>query len=193
MRRTLAVCVLIVLAWAAWVAWPFLALQGLVRAVEQRDAAALGQYIDLPSIRRDLSAQVFEAHARISGTPMPRGGVAGAIAASMAEPLLERVASPEALIELLRGGGAPASAQGESPLTLPSLRTYGAGDPWQVFLGSELGFDRFAFSYPPGAARNQQFRLEWKLSGWRWKLFAVKLPAAITDRLARELTKERGG
>jgi hypothetical protein len=192
MRKTLAVCVLLLLVWVAWVAWPFLALQGLVRAVEQRDPAALGRYIDLPSLRRDLSSQVFEAYGRITGSPIPRGGVAGAIAANVAEPLLERFASPEALVELLRGG-APAAAQGEPSLNLPSLRASAAGDPWQVFLTSELGFDRFAFSYPSGTPRLQQFRLEWKLSGWQWKLFAVKLPAAVVERLARELAKERGG
>jgi hypothetical protein len=192
MRKALTIGVLIVLAWAAWMAWPFLALQGLVRAVEQRDPAALGRYVDLPSIRRDLSAQVFEAYGRISGKPIARGGVAGAIATSMAEPLLERFASPSALIELLHGSP-PAVAKGEPPLTLPSLRTSAAGDPWQVFLDSELGFDRFAFSYPPGTSRSQQFRLEWKLSGWQWKLFAVRLPVAVAERLARELAKERGG
>jgi hypothetical protein len=162
MRKTLAVCVLLLLVWVAWVAWPFLALQGLVRAVEQRDPAALGRYLDLPSLRRDLSSQVFEAYGRITGSPIPRGG-------------------------------APAAAQGEPSLNLPSLRASAAGDPWQVFLTSELGFDRFAFSYPSGTPRLQQFRLEWKLSGWQWKLFAVKLPAAVVERLARELAKERGG
>ena len=58
MKKLTALLVLLVLALAAW--WfggPYLTVNGLSKAIEQRDTARLERYVDFPRVRSACAAQ----------------------------------------------------------------------------------------------------------------------------------------
>src|SRR4029453_9945184 len=104
MRKAILIGAALVAAWVAWLAWPLPALYRLAPAVETRDAAALSEEVDFVAARRSLVQQIMAAYVRVTGAKSAPSGLAATIAATIADPIVAKIVSPEGLVELLGTG-----------------------------------------------------------------------------------------
>jgi hypothetical protein len=97
-RLILAFVTLAVLLISYWV-WPFIGLRSLAADLQTRDAAALTRDVDF-----GRTGQIITAYLRITGREKKLGPLAQAVGASIIDPWLAQIVTPEKLAELLRGG-----------------------------------------------------------------------------------------
>ncbi len=193
MRWPLRLGFLCLVAWAIFMASPFVALYRLGRAVEARDGAAIEARVDFRALRHQLTRQVVAEYLRSIGRSADLDGFSGSAAAgagaSIAEPLIARFVTPEALGLLMRGtlpadGGGTGLPAGER-LDLADL-----GQAWRVVLQSESrGFTNVFVPVPPERAAAEQYRLHLRLKGFTWRLRGVELPAGVVRELAARLPR----
>jgi hypothetical protein len=189
MGKTLAILAVLGLAWIGYVAWPIYDLYVLVRAFETRDVETVTRYVYFDSVRRSLADQIVAAYVRRAGiqvSPLVQGMAGAAIA--IADPIVAKVISPEALSEFLTTGW-PVTVVPEVPKDTAGISSRTLGNAWQVFIASEYGLGRFNVSLPQSLSRPQRFDLEFKLLQWRWRLIGITLPEGIQNVLADELIK----
>jgi hypothetical protein len=189
MRKTILTLVVLGLAWLGYVAWPLYDLHVLVRAFETRDVATVTRYVYFDSVRRSLAEQVAAAYVRRSGmhvSPLVQG-MAGA-AFAIADPIVGKVISPEALSQFLTTGW-PVTVVPEVPKDAVGISSKSLGNAWQVFVASEYGLGRFNVSPPQSLSPPRRFGFEFRLLQWRWRLTGLRLPESIQNALADELAK----
>ena len=186
MRKTILTIAVLALAWIAYLAWPAYDLAQFVRAVERGDAAIAARYLNLGRVRTSLVEQVAEAYLQRTGA---RSGVLmqGAVA-SIADPVVGKLISPQALTELLRLGW-PRAVLPEPPSDAVGISLAGLGNAWQLFAAAEYGIARYEVAVPVAAPPGQAFLLQFRLAQWRWQLAAVRLPDSIRQLLAEEIIK----
>ncbi len=193
MRWPLRLGFLCLALWAIFMASPFYALYRLGRAVEAQDGAAIEARVDFGALRHHLTRQVVAEYLRSIGRAAELNGFSGSAAAgagaSIAEPLVARFVTPEALAHLMRGtlpaqdGEAALPAGGR--LDLADLR-----QAWRVVLQSESrGFTNVFVPVPPERAAAEQYRLHLRLKGFTWRLKGVELPAGVVRDLAARLPR----
>jgi Protein of unknown function (DUF2939) len=109
MRWTLRIIVLVALLWIGYAAWPFWAVYDFATAVERRDSGAVADRVNFPAVRQSLSEQIVLAYLQLTGKDARLGqfgrGIAVAAVASIADPIVAKFVSAEALIDLLRDDG----------------------------------------------------------------------------------------
>src|SRR5262245_2458319 len=112
MRKTILFLAVLALAWIAYLAWPAYDLSQFVRAVERGVATTAAHYVNLARVRISLTEQITEAYLQRTGA---RSGplVHGAVGA-LADPIVYKLISSEALTELLRIGW-PRAVVAEAP------------------------------------------------------------------------------
>jgi hypothetical protein len=189
MRKTILTLAVLGLAWLGYVAWPLYDLYVLVRAFEARDVETVTRYVYFDSVRRSLADQVVAAYVRRSGiqvSPLVQG-MAGA-AFAVADPIVGRVISPEALSQFMTTGW-PVTVVPEVPSDAVGISSKSLGNAVQVFVASEYGLGRFNVSLPQSLSPARRFGLEFRLLQWRWRLTGLILPESIRDVLADELAK----
>jgi len=190
MRWLIAVLVGAVL-FVLYLVSPYLVLNRLSSAIEAKNAAALNELVDFPSVRRSLSEQIIAAYLKVTGKTERLGrfgsGIAVGYGSSVLDPLMAKLATPEALLSLL-GRGAPggSSQTGAVPVSAAALSS-----AWQLWSNSEYFGRRFSISLPPQAPSAERFKLEFRVIQWKWRLAAIELPAELRIRLAEELAKTR--
>jgi hypothetical protein len=193
MRWTIrSIIVLLVLA-LAYAAWPFWAAYDFVTALGNRDAAGIERRVNFPAVRYSLTEQVVLAYLQLSGRDARLGqfgrSIAVAAAASIAEPVVARLISAQALMELLESDSAVAAAATSSTGVLQGLGSGSVDTVRQLLLHSDWGFRRFVLTVPVNAPRSRRFRLRFRLTSWTWKLAAVDVPEDLRNRLAQELVR----
>src|SRR6266702_1581497 len=129
-----------------------------------------------------------------AGKTNPRGSdpLAQSMAASalgIADPIVKKLISPEALSELLAVGWPVAAVSDPPPPGTLGITRSTMGTIWQIFGNSEYGFGRFEVTGPAALPAQQRFRLTLRLLQWRWRLVGVTLPENIQNLLADELIK----
>jgi hypothetical protein len=186
MRKTPLIIAALALAWIAYLAWPAYDLARFTRAIERGDGAAAARYINFAHVRMSLTQQITEAYLRRTGA-RPGPLVQGAMA-SIAEPVVAKLISREALTELLRIGW-PRAALAEPPRDTVGISTAALGSAWQLFKASEYGIGRYEVVVPVTEPPARAFTLQFRLAQWRWQLAAVRVPEPIQDLLADELIK----
>src|SRR5947208_15635577 len=136
MRKTILTIAVLALAWIAYMAWPAYDLAKCVGAIERGDAATAARYINLVRVRISLIEQITEAYLQRTGA---RSGplVHGAVGA-LADPIVHKLISPEALTELLRIGW-PRAVLAEPPSDTTGISLAGLGNVWLLFAASEYG------------------------------------------------------
>jgi len=186
MRKTILTIAVLALAWIAYLAWPAYDLAQFVRAVERGDVEIAARYLNLGRVRTSLVEQVAEAYLQRTGA---RSGVLmqGAVA-SIADPVVGKLISPQALTELLRLGW-PRAVLPEPPSDAVGISLAGLGNAWQLFAAAEYGIARYEVAVPVAAPPGQAFLLQFRLAQWRWQLAAVRLPDSIRQLLAEEIIK----
>src|SRR5215813_3043922 len=146
MRKTILTIAVLALAWIAYLAWPAYDLAQFVGAIERGDAAAAARYINLARVRISLIEQVAEAYLQRSGArsgPLVHGAVA-----SVADPVVGKLISPQALTELLRLGWPRAAVSEPPPPDAVGISLAGLGNSWQLFAAAEYGVGRYEVAVP---------------------------------------------
>ena len=187
MHKMAATIVILGVVWVGYVAWPIYDLLVLVRAIETRDVDTVSRHVYFDAVRISLTNQVVDAYVRRTGIqigPLRRNIAAAAIA----NPVVEKLISREALSQLLTIGWPVTVVDGPPPGTI-GITTNTIGTMWQIFANSEYGIGRFEVSAPAVLPPLQRFRLTFRLLQWRWQLVAVILPETIQNLLGDELVK----
>ena len=186
MRKTAATILILAVVWIGYTAWPIYDLLVLVRAMETRDVDTVTRHVYFDAVRASLTNQVIAAYVRHTGIQI--SPLAQSMAASaLADPVVKKLISPEALSELLSAGW-PVTVADPPPGTVGITRST-IGTMWQIFANSEYGIGRFEVSAPAVLPPLQRFRLTFRLLQWRWQLVAVILPETIQNLLGDELVK----
>ena len=189
MRKTIATVVTLVLVWIGYTAWPLYDLWVLVHAMETHDVGTVTRLVYFDAVRVSLTNQVMAAYVRrtrINISPFAQSVAAGAL--GIANPIVHKLISPEALSELF-GMGWPVTVNSDPPPGTVGITERTIGTIWQIFKNSEYGFARFEVAAPSVLPPQQRFRLTFRLLQWRWRLVAVTLPETIQNLLGDELAK----
>ena len=189
MRKTIATVVTLVLVWLGYTAWPLYDLWVLVHAMETHDVGTVTRLVYFDAVRVSLTNQVMAAYVRrtrINISPFAQSVAAGAL--GIANPIVHKLISPEALSELF-GMGWPVTVNSDPPPGTVGITERTIGTVWQIFRNSEYGFARFEVAAPAVLPPQQRFRLTFRLLQWRWRLVAVTLPENIQNLLGDELAK----
>ena len=177
------------LMWLGYIAWPLYDLYALVNAFEKRDVQTVVRHVYFDSVRRSLADQILAAYVQRTGVQLsPRLQGMAATALVIAEPVLSKVISPEALSEFLTTGW-PIRVVPEVPPGTIGISSEDLVNAWQVFAASEYGFARFSISLPQSVSPTYRFTLTFKLLRWHWELTSITLPESIQNLLADELVK----
>jgi hypothetical protein len=186
---SIGIAVFVVL-WLGYAAGPFLAVYRLVDAVQARDVATLTERVDFPALRASLTAQIVRTYLRITGKAGRPGSLleqfAVGIGSSIVDPIVSKLMSPEALLDLLRNGRPPAM---ENAPSITGLSSEALGNFWRIYMNSELGIGRFFVTVPVDKPAADSFRLQFCLRGWTWKLCGAEIPEKLQVRLAQEIVK----
>jgi hypothetical protein len=177
------------LVWIGYTAWPLYNLLVLVRAIESRDADTVTRHVYFDAVRISLTDQIVAAYVRRTGiqiSPLARHMAASAL--GIADPIVNKLISPEALSELLTVGWPITVVPDVPPGTIGITRST-MGTIWQIFGNSEYGLGRFEVTGPPALPTQQRFGLTFRLLQWRWRLVGITLPENIQNLLADELVK----
>jgi Protein of unknown function (DUF2939) len=139
MRKTIATVVTLALVWIGYTAWPLYDLWVLVHAMENRDVGTVTRHVYFDAVRVSLTKQVVAAYVRrtrINISPFAQSMAAGAF--GIANPIVQKLISPEALSELL-GTGWPVTVGSDPPPGTVGITERTIGTIWQIFKNSEYG------------------------------------------------------
>jgi hypothetical protein len=187
MRKMAATILILGVVSIGYTAWPIYDLLVLVRAIETHDVDTVTRHVYFDAVRISLTNQVVDAYVRRTGIqigPLRRNIAAAAIA----NPVVEKLISREALSQLLTIGW-PVTVVPDPPPGTVGITTSTIGTIWQIFANSDYGIGRFEVSAPALLPPLQRFRLTFRLLQWRWQLVAVILPETIQNLLSDELVK----
>jgi hypothetical protein len=140
-------------------------------------------------VRKSVTSQIIAAYPRRTGahiSPLAQSMAAAALA--IADPVVNKLISPEALSELLAVGW-PVAVLPDPPPGTVGITPSTIGSVWQIFGNSEYGIGRFEVTAPAQLPAQQRFGLTFRLLQWRWQLVGVTLPDNIQNLLADELVK----
>lgn len=191
MRWTVRTLVVIALLWLAYAAWPLLAVRDLAKAVQTRDLVGIQERVNFPALRQSLTSQIVLTYLQLTGREAKLGqlgrDVTVAAAVSIADPIVTDMATAEALAELMKNGWPPMTP--ERPNTMTRLIPTDIGEFMQVYAMSDHGVRTFEITLPPSAPADLQFKFQFRLTSWVWKLAGIELPRELRLRLAQELVK----
>ena len=189
MRKITVTSLALAVVWIGYTAWPLYDLLVLIRAIEVRDVETVKRHVYFDAVRRSLSSQLIAAYMRRTGNKVsPLAQSMAATALGIADPVLNKLVSPEALSELLSVGW-PVTVVPSPPPGTVGISMNTIGTVWQIFGNSEYGFGRFEVSAPSALPQPQRFVLTFRLLQWRWQLADISLPETIQNVLADELIK----
>jgi hypothetical protein len=190
MRRTTLTVAILALVWIGYITWPIYDLLVLIRAVQTRDIGTVTRRVYFDAVRISLTNQIIDAYTRRAGvqiSPFARSFASAGLA--IADPVVQKLISPEALSQLLTVGWPVTAVPDAPPPGTVGITTNTIGTFWQIFGNAEYGFGRFEVAGPAVLPAHQRFRLEFRLLQWRWRLVSVILPENIQNLLADELAK----
>jgi hypothetical protein len=165
MRKTMEAVLVFGLIWIGYIAWPLYDLLVLLHAIETRDVDTVTRHVYLGSVRISLTNQIVAAYVRRTGIQIGllRRNIA---AAAIADPVVKRLVSPEALTELLAVGWPITVLPDPPPGTIGTTRSP-IGTIWQIFGSSEYGLGRYEVAEPSALPPQQRFLLTFRLLQWR--------------------------
>ena len=186
MRWGVGITIVVLVALGFYIASPLVALHRIASAIEAKDAVALADRIDFNAVKKSFRKQVWVAYRKLTGKPAPLGAMATRFAGSVADPLIARLATVRALLELLGEGKIEANGKIVHTDQVPIDR--GSFDSvWRLWLNSDYSGRDFHIYHPPKASRTKQFQVRLRLINWRWTVVGIYLSEEVTERLAREL------
>ncbi len=177
MKRWLLVALLIVLALGGYVAaGPYLAIHGISRAVEQRDAARLARHVDFPMLRVNLKAQLNDHLVRRAGVDVQSsllGAVALGIAGNLAGAGVDTLVTPAGIGALMQGQALWKRATGDTV----GGDTYARPAPAKPLQGARHSFQSLSrFTATTRTQDGKPLVFVFSREGLRWKLSNIILP-----------------
>ncbi|MGF6644696.1 DUF2939 domain-containing protein [Paraburkholderia sp. GAS82] len=194
----LVIVVVAVLGYAY--ALPYLALDRLKRAADERDAQTVSEYVDYPALRESLKDQIAglltrKIQARANGNPLAALGAM--IGVALIGPVVDAYATPDGVAALLNGmpprgdptqrppvpPDAPANAPANAPAgsadsTAPAPATAGSPttppQPPQTTVAYR-GINEFVVTYQHGVGDTRYAAILRREGLFSWKLAAVDL------------------
>src|SRR5215813_9984668 len=142
MRKMLIIVAILGFVWIGYLVWPVYDLLVVTRAIETRDVDTVAQHVYFDAVRISLTNQVVDAYVRRTGMqigPLRRNIAAAAIA----NPVVEKLISREALSQLLTVGWPVTVVPDGPPSGTIGITTNTIGTIWQIFGNSEYGIGRF--------------------------------------------------
>src|SRR5258708_30193751 len=176
MRKTIATVVVLSAILIGYTGWPLYDLFVLVRAIETRDVDTVVRHVYFDQVRISLTNQIVAAYVRRTGlqiSPLAQS-MAGA-AVGIADPIVNKLISPEALSELLAVGWPVPVLPNPPPSTVGITRST-IGTIWQIFGNSEYGLGRFEVAAPALVPPQPSFPLLFRAFEWGWRFVAVPPP-----------------
>lgn len=172
-----AAIVLMLLSVCGYVlAGPYLAMQGISSAIEERDSGALARHVNFPALRVNLKAQLDDYLVRRAGPEMQAslfGAVALGVASNVTGAGVDTLVTPIGVAALLQGDSLLKRAIGDTV----NGDTWGPPSPARPLAGTTGRYDslsRFTATRHLEDGREVQFVLS--RQGLRWQLTDIKLP-----------------
>jgi len=178
-----ALCVLLVI----YLASPLIAIHRIESAVRTKDAVSLTERIVFPALRRSLTKQIVGEYLKLTGKKLPLHAMGKRLAISVADPVVARLMTVRAMLDLLGKGDAGEKAKvpvERAPFTSTSFESL-----WQVWLNCDYRGRNFYVHLPPKKPRAEQFRAQLRLINWQWRIVGLDLPEDLKEHLAKELVK----
>ena len=170
MRWTKGIGTSLLILWLAYAVWPFFTVYRLADAVQARNVAAVSELVEFPALRRSLTTQIVRTYLRVTGKAGCPGSIVEqfsvGVSASVADPIVAKLISPEALLELLHNGRLSDVFPDNVP-PIEGLSSEALGNVWRVYANSELRIARFFVAVPIDKPPVESFRLGFCLTGWR--------------------------
>ena len=191
MRKTIVTIIMLGLIALGHMAWPFYDLYRFIGAIERGNVAEVRRSVDFIVVRQSLTQRIVAAYFRRTGAklnPLVQS-IAASAAVSVADPIVAKLMTPEALIDFLKNGWPTAAFPDGGPPGIVGISTDSFGTVWQTFTNTEYGFGRFDIVVPITASPERQFNLRFRVSQWRWRLKAIGLPESVQDQFADEVIK----
>jgi hypothetical protein len=170
-----------------YLASPLIALHRIASAVETKDAVALTERIDFPALRRSLTKQIVQEYLKLTGKKLPLHAIGKRVVVSVADPVVARLMTVRALLDLL--GKGDAGEQAKVPLERAPFTSASFNSLWQLWLNSDYRGRNFYIYLPPKKSHADQFRAQLRFIGWRWRIVGLDLPEDLKEHLAKELVK----
>ena len=172
---------------SVYLASPLIALHSIASAVESKDAVALTERIDFSALRRSLTNQIMDEYLKLTGKKLPLHAIGKRVIVSVADPVVARLMTIRALLDLL--GKADAGEKAKLPLERAPFASASSKSLWQLWLNSDYRGRSFYIYLPPKKTRAEQFRAHLRIIGWRWRIVGLDLPEDLKEHLAKELVK----
>ncbi len=196
MRWLAGGAVALLIIWTAYLASPYWALIDLAGAIEAREPDRIVERVNLRAIRVAVAKQIVAAGvasgAVTSALGSPDANLAAGSIAVAAEPLLERIVTPEGIAALLRGLGSESTDR-----VRQAARLRPNAEGLQIALNLVRssrwrGFRNVYFALDAGPARPQGARIQLRLSRMKWRLVGIDLTAEARQSLLDDLVRVHG-
>ena len=132
MRWALWITTTLGIALGVYIASPLIALHGIASAVEARDAS---ERLEFPALRRSLTKQIVAEYLKLTGKKLPIQAMARTLVVSVADPIVARLMTVRAILDLLGKGDAGEKAKlpiDRAPFTASSFQSL-----WRLWLESD--------------------------------------------------------
>ncbi len=162
-------------------AGPWLAIHGIGKAIEQRDAARLSRHVDFPALRVNLKARLDDQLVRRAGSDMQSslfGAVALGVAGRVTGAAVDLMVTPAGIAALLQGHGVWKRATGDTA----DGDTWGPPAPARPLRGAHGRYEslsRFTATRKLDGGGEVVFVLT--RQGLRWRLTDIALPLDAPD------------
>ena len=194
MRLIVGIGIALVALWLAYATSAYRAAYRLADMVQTRDVTGLSEHVDFPALRQSISAQIVRKYLQLTGKDLRPGSIAEQFAvgvgAAIADPIVAKLVSPEALIEFLQNGTASSVLQ-DRIAPMQGLSAEALGSVWRILVNSELGIARFLINVPVDKPATESFRLQFCFAAWKWRLCRVELPEPLQIALAQEVIRNQ--
>ena len=172
-KRLLILAIILLVALAGWIAaGPYMAIHGIRQAIEAQDIRRLEGYVDYPTLRSNVKAQIEDRIAReITGR---FGEQAAGVAGMLSESAVDAMVSPAGIAVLLQGRALVERARGNVD---PAAGPTGGPAPYDPLKGAKTRFQspsRFIATVQSAEGRPVDFVFE--RQGLRWRLTDITLP-----------------
>lgn len=182
MKKWLAIAIVVVAALLGYVAaGPYLAINGIRKALAEQDASALQRHVDFPALRVNLKAHLDDYILREGGSVAESGGLLGAIGLQIASGLggtaVDAMVTPLGIGSLLQGHAMWKHATGQTT----NGDAYGPPQPMDPLKNARTHFESTSrFTATVADAEGEPVVAVFQRQGLRWRLTDIRFeqPAA---------------
>jgi Protein of unknown function (DUF2939) len=153
---------------------PYITLYQMYQAVERKDVQKISSYVDFPSLRDSVKANVQTIMAKeTSQVQNPLLGLlASTIGGAVLDPVLESVVTPAGVTALLEGQQLHLGEKGKKS-------SFEQGTAAPDVKAEYESFDQFAVSVKPKGEDVEPVTLLLSRNGFSWKISGVRLPSSL--------------